>query len=386
MSSMVATFSFPTATIFGPGTVSELPARIKQMGGKRTLVITDPGILETRAFEKLAQAFDRTKLGQTWELFHGVHSNPIEQDVINAAKVFRECECDLVLAFGGGSAMDVAKASRLLVKRPELKLGKFTFQDDWSGIPRCICVPTTAGAGSELGSTATITLGGSNRRSVLSLPRLLAKLVILDPELTVGLPPNLTASTGIDALTHCIESFTSPNFHPMCDAIALEAIHMIARALPKAFQNGKDLEARSRMLMASAMGGVAVQKELGAAHAMAHPLGGYGGLHHGLANALCLPHVMEFNARRKPGVYRRVGIACGLDVLKLKPEEADQKTVEYMKKFMKDLGFDGGLRAHGIKETMLETLAIHAFEDPCHVTNPVAVNYDDLKAIYRAAL
>jgi len=386
MSKPVSTFSFPTATLFGPGTIAELPARLKQMGGRRPLVVTDAGLVQTRAFQMLAQTLDNTQLGKTWEMFHGVHSNPIEQDVADAAKVFREAGCDSVVAFGGGSALDVGKACRLLVKRPDFKLSKFNFNDDWSGLARCVCIPTTAGTGSEVGRSSVITLAGAQRRSVIFLPRLLAKLVILDPELTVDLPPKLTAATGLDALTHCIESFTSPVFQPFCDGIALEGIHLIVEALPKAVANGKDTDARGKMLVAAAMGGVAFQKDLGATHSLAHPLSALCSMHHGTANAICLPHVMTFNAQRKPGLYRRVGIAAGLDVLRLKPEEADQKTIAFIKKFLADLGLSEGLRAYGVKESLLDALSLQAFADSCHATNPVPVNRDDLKALYQAAL
>ena len=289
MNSAASTFSFPTATLFGPGTIGELPTRLRQMGGRRPLVVTDSGLVQTRAFEILARTLDKQQLGKTWELFHGVHSNPVEQDVVEAAKAFREASCDSVVAFGGGSALDVGKACRLMIKRPDLKLSKFNFNDDWSGLARCVCIPTTAGTGSEVGRSSVITPAGAQRRAVIFLPRLLAKLVILDPELTVDLPPKLTAATGMDALTHCIESFTSPVFQPFCDGIALEGIHLISQALPKAFVSGKDLDARGKMLVAAAMGGVAFQKDLGATHSLAHPLSALCGMHHGTANAICLP-------------------------------------------------------------------------------------------------
>lgn len=386
MTSAIANFSFPTATLFGPGAISELPARLTQMGGCRPLVVTDGGLLQTRAFEILRNALGPAQLGKSWDLFHGVHSNPTEQDVVDAAKVFRAAKCDSVIAFGGGSALDVGKACRLMVKRPDLKLAKFNFQDDWSGLARCVCIPTTAGTGSEVGRSSVITLAGTQRRSVIFLPRLLAKMVILDPELTLDLPPQLTAATGMDALTHCIESFTSPVFQPFCDGIAMEGVYLITRNLPRAFKNGKDIEARGKMLVAAAMGGVAFQKDLGATHSLAHPLSALCGMHHGTANAICLPHVMEFNSERKPGLYRRIGITCGLDILKATPEAADRKTIDYIKKFSTDLGLTGGLRAFGVKETSLDALAAQAFADSCHVTNPVPVNQDDLRALYQAAL
>ncbi|HTD86154.1 MAG TPA: iron-containing alcohol dehydrogenase [Candidatus Binatia bacterium] len=386
MSSAVANFSFPTATLFGPGTISELSARLTQMGARRPLVVTDGGLLQTRAFEILRNTLGPTQLGKSWELFHGVHTNPIEQDVIDAAKAFRETKCDSVIAFGGGSALDVGKACRLLAKKPDLKLAKFSSQDDWSGLARCVCIPTTAGTGSEVGRSSVITLTGTQRRSVIFLPRLLAKLVILDPEVTADLPPQLTAATGMDALTHCIESFTSPVFHPFCDGIALEGVYLIARNLPRAYKNGKDIDARGKVLVAAAMGGVAFQKDLGATHSLAHPLSALCGMHHGTANAICLPHVMEFNSQRKPGLYARVGIACGLDVMKATPAEADLRTIDFIKRFIADLGLTGGLRAFGVKESSIDTLAAQAFADSCHATNPVPVNQEELRKLYQAAL
>ena len=372
--------------IFGAGTVAELPARLKQMGCRRPLVVTDPGLLQTHAFEILKGTLGSKELGRSWELFHGVHSNPTEQDVVEAAKAFRAAGCDSVVAFGGGSALDVGKACRLLVKKPDLRLSKFNFNDDWSGLARCVCIPTTAGTGSEVGRSSVITLAGTQRRSVIFLPRLLAKLVILDPQLTLDLPPHLTAATGMDAFTHCVESFTSPVLQPFCDGIALEGIHHIVEALPKAVRNGKDLEARGRMLLAAAMGGVAFQKDLGATHSLAHPLSALCGMHHGAANAICLPHVMEFNSKRKPGLYRRVGLACGLETMRAPAEEADKKTIEFVKKFLAQIGISGGLRARGVQDAQVGALSAQAFADTCHLTNPATVNRDDLADLYRAAL
>jgi alcohol dehydrogenase class IV len=386
MGGQLASFSFPTAIVFGAGASTELPTRLKQMGGRRALVVTDKALAQTAAFELLANHLGRANLGKTWELFDGVHSNPLEQDVVEAAKTFRDTKCDTVVAFGGGSALDVGKALRLLVKRPALQLKDFKFNDDWNGLPRCIAIPTTAGTGSEVGRSSVITLAGTHKKAVLFLPRLLAKLVILDPELTRDLPAHLTAATGLDAFTHCVESFTSPNYNPMCDGIALEGIRTIVEALPRAVAHGHDLDARGKMLVAAAMGGVAFQKDLGATHSLAHPLSTLAGMHHGTANAVCLPHVMHFNAQRKPGVYRRVGIACGLDVASVPDEVSDFRTIEFVKKFSADLGIKHSLHQYGVKEAQLDALTEQAFEDACHLTNPVPVNREDLKGLYRAAL
>lgn len=385
MGAHMVSFSFPTAILFGAGASTELPNRLRQMGSRRALVVTDKALVETSAFELLANHLGRANLGKTWELFDGVHSNPLEQDVVEAAKTFREAKCDTVVAFGGGSALDVGKALRLLIKKPGLKLKDFKFNDDWNGLPRCIAVPTTAGTGSEVGRSSVVTLEGTHKKAVIFLPRLLAKLVILDPELTRDLPPSLTAATGLDAFTHCVESFTSPTYNPMCDGIALEGIRTIVDALPRAVVHGHDIDARGKMLVAAAMGGVAFQKDLGATHSLAHPLSTLASMHHGTANAVCLPHVMHYNAQRKPGLYRRVGIACGLEVGTVPDEVADFRTVEFVRKFISDMGIKPGLHHYGVKEAQFDALAAQAFEDSCHLTNPVPVNRDDLKELYRAA-
>ena len=385
MSSPVSTFSFPTTTIFGPGTTADLPARLRQIGCLRPLVVTDAGLLETRAFGLLEHAL-QTAGGLRWEVFSGVHPNPVEQDVVQAAKAFAEKGCDSVIAFGGGSALDVGKACRLLIKRPDLALAQFNFDDDWCGLAPCICVPTTAGTGSEVGRSSVITLDSTKRKAVLFHPQLLARLVVLDPELTVDLPPRLTAATGLDALTHCIEAFTSPVFHPLCDGVALEGIHLIVEALPRAYREGRDLDARGKMLVAAAMGAVAFQKDLGATHSLAHPLSSLCGMHHGTANAVCLPAVMDFNAQRKPGLYRRVGVAAGLDVLKAGETEADRRTIAFVRGLTREIGLGDGLRAFGVKEEQLDALAEQAFADPCHQTNPVPVTREDLRALYEASM
>jgi 4-hydroxybutyrate dehydrogenase len=383
---ITASFSFPTLTLFGPGSLSELPARLQQLKVQRPLVVTDPGLVATEAFRVLQKTLGCDAQGQSWFLYQGVHPNPIEPDVQEAARVFRDNRCDAIIALGGGSALDAGKAARLLIKRPELNLSDYRFEDDWTGLAPFIAIPTTAGTGSEVGRSSVITLTATRRKAVLFHPELLAKLVILDPELTRGLPPKLTAATGLDALTHCIESFTSPVFHPLCDGIALEGIHLIAEALPKACRDENNLEARGQMLVAAAMGAVAFQKDLGATHSLAHPLSTVCGLHHGTANALCLPAVMQFNSLRKPGLYRRVGLACGLDVVNLQEAEADRVTIDFVEDLIVRCGLDETLRDYGVQEPQVDLLADQAFQDSCHLTNPVPVSREDLKALYLAAL
>jgi 4-hydroxybutyrate dehydrogenase len=273
-----------------------------------------------------------------------------------------------------------------LVKRPGFKLAEFYQEPDWSGLPTLVAIPTTAGTGSEVGRSSVITLQASGRKAVLFHPELMARLAVLDPELTRGLPPKLTAATGADALTHCIESFTCPVFHPMCDGIALEGVRLVVQALPRAYRDGTDLEARGMMLVAAAMGAVAFQKDLGVVHSMAHPLSTICGMHHGLANALCLVAGMKFCAERKPGLYRRVGTACGLEVMKCADAEADQRTISFVEEFLAGLGLRARLREEGAKAEQLDALVAQAFDDPCHKTNAVPVRRDDLRSLYLKVL
>jgi alcohol dehydrogenase class IV len=384
MSSTV--FSFPTPTLFGAGALAELPERLRRLRIGRPLVVTDAGLLATEAFQSLAGALGRDRQNGNWFVYSGVHANPVENDVREAAALFSQHNCDCVIALGGGSALDVGKAARLLAKRPGFKLERFYDEPDWSGLAPFVAIPTTAGTGSEVGRSSVITLEATQRKAVLFHPDLLARVVILDPQLTVGLPPKLTAATGADALTHCIESYTCPVFHPMCDGIALEGIRLIVEALPRAYGDGKDLDARGKMLVAAAMGAVAFQKDLGVVHSLAHPLSTICRLHHGLANALCLVAGMKFCAARKPGLYRRVGIACGLDLIKAKDSDADQATIAFVADFLAGLGLNTKLREHGVTPAHLDALVAQAVDDPCHKTNAVPVTREDIRTLYLEVL
>lgn len=383
----VTSFSFPTRTLFGAGAIRELAAQLPRLGIRRPLVVTDPGLVNTDAFRALAGVLGPAGCNRDWFLFGQVHPNPLEDDVRLPAALMRDKGCDGVIAIGGGSPLDAGKAARLLARHPDFPLAKFYEQPaDWSGLAPFVAIPTTAGTGSEVGRSSVITLDATRRKAVLFHPELLAKLVILDPELTVGLPARLTAATGADALTHCIESFTCPQFHPMCDGIALEGIRLIVEALPRACRNGADLDARGRMLVAAAMGAVAFQKDLGVVHSLAHPLSTVCGMHHGLANALCLVAGLRFCAARKPGIYRRVGLACGLEGLPADAAGADAATIAFLSGFLANLGLNTPLREHGVKAEHLDALVDQAVDDPCHLTNVVPVTRADFRALYTEVL
>ncbi|MEA2708380.1 MAG: hypothetical protein QOF78_981 [Phycisphaerales bacterium] len=369
-----AVFSFPTTILFGPGrAAATLWEKVPARGTTKPLLVTDRGLAATPVFETV-----RTALGGHEKIFADVQANPTEANVHAAADAYRAGGCDSVIALGGGSAIDVAKVIRLLVESEGKPLMDFKWNDDVGTLAPFIAIPTTAGTGSEVGRSSVVTIGGTKR--VIFHPALLADLVILDPTLTVDLPAKLTSATGADALTHCIESFTSPEFHPLCDGIALEGIHLIAEALPRAVKQPKDLDARGKMQIAATMGGIAFQKDLGAAHSLAHPLSAMCGVHHGTANALVLPAVMEFNAKRKPGLYQRVAVALGCTA------PTDACAIAAVKQLLKDIGLTDGLRAAGVKDDQLDALADQAFADSCHKTNPVPVTRDELRALYQQSM
>jgi alcohol dehydrogenase class IV len=370
---MLSVFSFPTTIRHGPGSTAELSERMRAIEAVKPMIVTDKALVATAAFQRALAAAPRG-----CHLFSGVESNPTEAQVRQATAEFLQHGCGSVIGVGGGSAIDVAKVIRLCARLPQWQLAQPIPGGLIGDLPPLVAIPTTAGTGSEVGRSSVITVGGKKR--VIFHPALLAKLVILDPELTVDLPAKLTAATGADALTHCIESFTSTVYHPLCDGIALEGIRLIAQALPVAVKEPKNLDARGKMLVAATMGGIAFQKDLGAAHSLAHPLSAICGLHHGLANALVLPAVMRFNAARKPGLYVRVGQAMGMQ------QTDDRGTIEAVESLLRGTGLTMGLRAHGVTEVQLASLAEQAFEDDCHRTNPAPVTRDELFDLYQQAM
>lgn len=368
---MISRFAFPTSIISGEGALDSLPEQLAALGMQRPLIVTDPGLLPTSAMTLLRSVLPDSPV------FSRVRPNPVEDNVTAGALALLEHGADGVIGFGGGSALDVAKILPVAAFRGNA-WHKLDSQKRLTGLTPFVAIPTTAGTGSEVGRSSVITFDTTKR--VLFHPALLAGLVILDPRVTAGLPPELTAATGADALTHCIESFTSPVFHPLCDGIALEGLRLVVEFLPQVVANGADLRARGRMQIAATMGGIAFQKDLGAAHSLSHPLSTHFGVHHGLANALCLPAVMRLNAQRKPGVYQRIGAALGL------PDPSDAAVLQVVTDLFAKIGLVGGLRSQGVEEDALEMLADAAFADSCHQTNPVPVTRDDLLQLYRASL
>jgi alcohol dehydrogenase class IV len=289
----LSVFSFPNRILFGAGSRRMLPRELEQLGIQHPLVVSDPGVVSAG----LLADFPEKCAG--WKRFTEVQPNPTEEDVLRGLDVMARSGCDGLVAIGGGSVIDAAKGIRLLFTHP----GRLADYDVTTGgidritsaLPSLIAVPTTAGTGSEVGRAALIQLEQTGRKTAILSPHLLPSVAICDPDLTLKLPPELTASTGMDAVTHAVESYCSTQFHPICDGIALEALRHLARGLETVVQDGANAAARHEMMLGALLAGISFHKGLGAVHALAHALGSRGRAHHGSLCAILLPHVLRFN-------------------------------------------------------------------------------------------
>jgi alcohol dehydrogenase class IV len=347
---------------FGPGVVSTLTQHLDQLGLKRPLLISDRGLQATGIVDRV-----RALCPADSAVFLDVPSNPTEAATRAALAVYREQGCDGVVALGGGSPIDLAKGVALLATHDgELE----SFAMIYGGLSRItaavapiIAVPTTAGTGAEVGRAALITLDDGRKLGIIS-PYLIPKRAICDPELTLGLPPKLTAATGLDALSHCIETFLSPRFNPPAEAIALDGAGRIWRNLELAFADGQNLAARTELMMGSLEGGLTFQKGLGAVHALSHALGGLKepNLHHGTLNAILMPPVVRFNATAVGDKLERLKQAMGLP--------ANSDLADELDALNRRLDIPKGLRTLGVPETVLDWIVERAQADHSHATNP----------------
>jgi hypothetical protein len=372
-------FAFPTTIHFGAGARALVADHLHEHGLARPLVVTD------RALARLPLVADfRARLGAfACEVFDGVSGNPTAAQAMAGAAAFKAHNADAVIGFGGGAALDVAKAVALMAVHEGHVLD---YAWDASparplvhALPHFIALPTTAGTGSEVGRSSVISEDGTHLKRVIFSPALLARAVFADPELTLELPAGVTAATGMDALTHNVESYLSPAFHPMCDGIALEGTRLAARALVRAVQHPRDLDARSDMLMASMMGAVAFQKDLGAVHACAHALGAVAGLHHGLANALMIDTVLSWNLEAEPRKFDELAHAAGVG-------GGGRAFVAWLARLKGQVGLAGGLAAHGVSREQVPRLVQVAFADICHRTNPRPVSEADFERLFLKAM
>ncbi|HVS53097.1 MAG TPA: iron-containing alcohol dehydrogenase [Opitutaceae bacterium] len=379
--SFVSSFSFPTAIHFGAGARRLVPEHLRSAGVKRPLIVTDKGVAALPMTAALADDLRAAALEPA--LFGGVWGNPLASQVRAGVEAYRAHGADAVVGLGGGAALDVAKAVALMAGHAgdilDYAADSERARRVEHALPHFIALPTTAGTGSEVGRSAVISDDGTHVKKIVFAPALLARAVFADPELTLDLPANITAATGMDALAHNVESYLSPAYHPLCDGIALEGARIAARALPAAVRDGRDLAARADMLMASMMGAIAFQKDLGVVHSCAHALGTVANLHHGLAVGIMFDHAMRFNAPAAETKLAELARVTGAG-----KNSAD--FVAWLARLKTEIGIPAKLDRATIPPEKLARLVDVAFADPCHQTNPRPCTRTDFEALFAAAL
>jgi len=375
----ITRFSFPTPIRFGAGARRLVAQHLQGAGCKRALIVTDRAL---GALPVLAEF--RSHLGELdVAVFDGVFGNPTCSQVMAGAAAFKAHRADSVIGFGGGAALDVAKVVGVMAVH-EGDVLEYVWDHPQvrpivNDLPYFVALPTTSGTGSEVGRSSVVSEDDTHVKRVVFSPKILARAVFADPELTLALPPAITAATGIDALTHNVESYLSPAYHPLCDGIALEGTRIAARSLVAAVTEPGNLAARSDMMMASMMGAIAFQKDLGAVHSCAHALGAACDLHHGLANALMIDTVLAWNYEAVPEKFDELAHACALS-------GGGAAVVPWLRELKSRIGIVGGLAAHGVTHAHLPRLVELATADICHQTNPRPCTAADFERLFRAAM
>ncbi len=379
---VVGNWNYPTPVRFGPGRVQEIPAACRELGMTRPLLVTDPGLAR---LPMIGEALERNRdAGLPTGLFRDVRGNPVGDNVSAGVRAFFDGGHDGVVAFGGGSALDVAKAVALMVGQNRSLWDFEDVGDNWlrvnaTSVAPVVAVPTTSGTGSEVGRASVITDTAARVKRIIFHPTMLPGRVICDPELTVGLPADLTAWVGMDALSHNLEAYCAPGFHPLADGIALEGMRLVHRALERAVRDGSDLEARAWMMSASLMGATAFQKGLGAMHALSHPLGAVLDLHHGLSNAVVMPYVLVHNRAAIAERLARAAAYIGL-------EPTFDGFLGWVLALREAVGIPATLGALGVGIEHAEGLAPLAAIDPSGGTNPLPLDIPSLEGLYRASI
>lgn len=372
-------FSFPTVIKFGAGSRKLVADHLKEQGLKRPLIVTDKALAALPVLAEFKTHLNGLEVG----VFSGVFGNPTCSQVMDGAAAYKAHNADCVIGFGGGAALDVAKVVGIAATHDgdilEYVWDHPKVRAIDKPLPYFVALPTTSGTGSEVGRSSVVSENDTHLKRVVFSPKILAKCVFADPELTLGLPPHVTAATGMDALTHNIESYLSPAYHPLCDGIALEGTRIAAAALLTAVNEPGNLKARSDMMMASMMGAIAFQKDLGAVHSCAHALGAVCDLHHGLANALMIDTVMEWNHEAAPAKFDELAHVCGVS-------GGGENFVPWLRALKARVGITGRLSAHGVKAEHIPRLVEIATADICHQTNPRPCTAADFKALFEAAL
>ncbi len=380
--SLRANWSYPTAIRFGAGRISEIAEACAAAGIRRPLLVTDKGLAGLPITRATLDLMEAAGLGRA--MFSDVDPNPTEHNVEAGVAAYREGGHDGVIALGGGSGLDLGKMVAFMAGQTR-PLWDFEDIGDWwtradpEGIAPVVAVPTTAGTGSEVGRASVITNSETHEKKIIFHPKVLPAVVICDPELTVGMPPAITAGTGMDAFAHCLEAYCSPHYHPMSQGIALEGMRLAKEYLPRAYADGTDLEARGHMMSAAMMGATAFQKGLGAIHALSHPIGAVHHTHHGTTNAVVMQPVLTFN---RPAIEARLELAArylGID-------GGYEGFFDFVGALNRSLSIPASLTALGVTDPDIDALVASALRDPSVGGNPIEMTAQNTEELLRACL
>ena len=377
-------WNYPTTVWFGQGRVKDLHIACKNLSITKPLFVTDQDLAKTDLVKKIIS--DSNLKSLSINVFSNIKGNPVGSNVDEGVKAFKKGNHDGVIAFGGGSGLDVGKAVAFMSAQTRSIWDFEDVGDNWTkanneGIAPIIAVPTTAGTGSETGRASLITNEKNQTKKIIFHPKILPSIVILDPCLTVDLPPKITATTGMDALAHNLEAYCASGYHPMADGIALEGMNLIKKWLLIAVNEGKNLEARSAMLVAATMGSTAFQKGLGAIHSLSHPVNSVYNIHHGLSNAIFMPYVLTFNKKEIEKKIIKLSEYLGLE------EKSFQCFLNWILDLRKELKIPHKLSdVADVKPSEIDKLSLMALEDPSTSGNPKKLTLEDMKLMYKYSL
>ena len=379
---LTGNWSYPTSIRFGAGRINEIADACNAAGMSKPLLVTDRGLANLPITQNTLALLDEAGLGRA--MFSEVDPNPNEKNLEQGLKAYNDGGHDGVIAFGGGSGLDLGKVIAFMCgqTRPVWDyedIGDWWTRADADKIAPIIAVPTTAGTGSEVGRAGVLSNSETHEKKIIFHPKILAAVVICDPELTVGMPAAITAGTGMDAFAHCLEAYCSPHYHPMSQGIAVEGMRLVKEYLPRAYADANDIEARAHMMSAAAMGATAFQKGLGAIHALSHPIGAFYNSHHGTTNAVVMAPVLKFNRAaietRIEALAAYLGITGGFDGF-----------YNYVVELNASLGIPANLTELGVTDPDLDWLVESALKDPSVGGNPVEMNKDNTRALFEACL
>ena len=379
---LTGNWSYPTAIRFGAGRISEIADACNTVGMRKPLLVTDRGLANLPITQNTLALLDQAGLGKA--MFAEVDPNPNEKNLELGLKAYNDGGHDGVITFGGGSALDLGRVVAFMCgqTRPVWDfedVGDWWTRADADKIAPIIAVPTTAGTGSEVGRAGVLSNSETHEKKIIFHPKLLAAVVICDPELTVGMPAMITAGTGMDAFAHCLEAYCSPHYHPMSQGIAIEGMRLVKENLPRVYADGNDIEARAHMMSAAAMGATAFQKGLGAIHALSHPIGAFYNSHHGTTNAVVMAPVLTFNRSaietRIDALAAYLGIAGGFDGF-----------YNYVVELNTSLGIPANLTELGVTDPDMDWLVASALKDPSVGGNPIEMNAENTRALFEACL